>query len=268
MPRSAAPARTVEGDDVEGDDVDGDGSQTPRSAARPDPTTIRSKAHLGRELTALREAARWSLRDLGRACEVPFGTLGGWLRGANLPQPGQIDAFDEVLSLCGIRSPAERNLWIATVARLRREGVPGERDGAGPGHGEGHVPTTSRSSAIREGSYAGTRIRGGGGGGPKPPPPPVDGNPGPHASERRGGAGGRGVAAPAPARPVGAGFASPPGVWAPPRPPPPPPPPGPPRPPPHGSAWPRRARRTRPSARSGCCATAAARPPSRDGVPV
>lgn len=139
--------------------MDGDGSQTPRSAARPDPTTIRSKAHLGRELTALREAARWSLRDLGRACEVPFGTLGGWLRGANLPQPGQIDAFDEVLSLCGIRSPAERNLWIATVARLRREGVPGERDGARPGHGEGRVPTTSRSSAIREGSYAGTRIR-------------------------------------------------------------------------------------------------------------
>lgn len=98
--------------------------------AKPDPGAVATRNDLARELTELRQAARWSLRDLGKAAGVPFGTLGGWFRGASLPQPAQIDAFEQVLALCGVEDRADRELWLSALARVRR--LPARRTLDGP----------------------------------------------------------------------------------------------------------------------------------------
>ncbi len=95
---------------------------------------VASREDLARELTALRQGARLSLRDLGKAAGVPFGTLGGWFRGANLPQPAQVDAFENVLGLCGVPEE-ERREWLAALAKVRATTPRRVLDGPSPYRG-------------------------------------------------------------------------------------------------------------------------------------
>ncbi|CRK58198.1 High-affnity carbon uptake protein Hat/HatR [Alloactinosynnema sp. L-07] len=108
---------------------------SPHLSAKPDPTEVSTRDDLARELTTLRHLARRSLRDLGKAANVPFGTLGGWFRGASLPQPAQVDAFESVLAECGVLDAAERELWLSALTRVRRLPVRRALDGATPYRG-------------------------------------------------------------------------------------------------------------------------------------
>ncbi|WP_214327014.1 nSTAND1 domain-containing NTPase [Nonomuraea sediminis] len=93
-----------------------------------DPDRVVTREHLARELTLLRHQAGKTIRDLGKAVGVPFGTLGGWFRGANLPLAAQTAQFENVLIACGVRDPAARERWMRALLRVRR--LPGRRAGS------------------------------------------------------------------------------------------------------------------------------------------
>ncbi|MFI9559435.1 nSTAND1 domain-containing NTPase [Nonomuraea endophytica] len=91
----------------------------------PDPDRVATREDLARELTLLRNTARKTIRELGKAVDVPYGTLGGWFRGANVPLASQADQYEKVLLTCGVTDPEQRERWVRALLRVRR--VPGRR---------------------------------------------------------------------------------------------------------------------------------------------
>ncbi|MBO3750065.1 hypothetical protein J5X84_28625 [Streptosporangiaceae bacterium NEAU-GS5] len=100
-----------------------------QNAHLPDPERIVSREDLARELSLLRAQSRKSIRELGKSVGVPFGTLGGWFRGAYLPMASQADLFEKVLAQCGVTDPAARDAWVQAMLRVRR--LPGRRAAGG-----------------------------------------------------------------------------------------------------------------------------------------
>ncbi|MBA2890074.1 hypothetical protein [Nonomuraea soli] len=101
-----------------------------RDVARSDPDRVATREDLGRELTLLRTTARKTIRELGAAAAMPYGTLGGWFRGANVPLASQVHQFEKVLTVCGVTHPAERERWVRALVRVRRS--PGRRPADDP----------------------------------------------------------------------------------------------------------------------------------------
>ncbi|GAB3657228.1 hypothetical protein GCM10027589_17170 [Actinocorallia lasiicapitis] len=96
-----------------------------QDVARPDPERVATREDLARELTLLRNAAGKTIRELGTVLGIPYGTLGGWFRGANMPLASQTGQYEKVLATCGITDPRERGLWMQALLRVRR--APGRR---------------------------------------------------------------------------------------------------------------------------------------------
>ncbi|WP_155357096.1 hypothetical protein [Acrocarpospora macrocephala] len=92
---------------------------------RPDPDRVVTREDLARELTLLRNSARKTIRELGKAVGVPYGTLGGWFRGANLPLASQASQFEKVLVTCGVTDAEGLDRWVQALLRVRR--LPGRR---------------------------------------------------------------------------------------------------------------------------------------------
>ncbi|HVM28584.1 MAG TPA: helix-turn-helix domain-containing protein [Mycobacteriales bacterium] len=86
---------------------------------------MRTKEDFARELTALRERAGLSLRDLARRSDAPLATVGGYLSGKHLPQASSRQVLERVLAACGVTAEADVLAWLDAAARARR--APGAR---------------------------------------------------------------------------------------------------------------------------------------------
>ncbi|HEX6352915.1 helix-turn-helix domain-containing protein [Actinophytocola sp.] len=91
---------------------DGDGA--------PRPATVGTKKDFGLALTAVRESAGLTVRDLARRVDVPLGTISGWCTGRHLPTLSQKDMFLRLLATCGVTEEKPVEEWLDCWLRLRR----------------------------------------------------------------------------------------------------------------------------------------------------
>ncbi len=77
---------------------------------------LSTRAEFARTLTAARQRARLSVRDVARIANVPAGTTGGYFSGRHLPNLSFLDPFLAVLDALGI---ADHDPWVAALERLR-----------------------------------------------------------------------------------------------------------------------------------------------------
>jgi WD40 repeat protein len=101
----------------------------------PDPELINSREELATALTALRQAADLSVREVVAASGVPHGTVSGWMSGQHAPVGAYRDRFDAVLVACGVRDPLERALWWEAAGRARQTRSTRGADGRPPYQG-------------------------------------------------------------------------------------------------------------------------------------
>ena len=96
----------------------------PLPATRLDPTCITSREDLAAALTALRERAGLTVRDVARRSDVPVATVGGYFSGRHVPPVSATEQVVALLAVCGV-PPEEHEAWLDAVARARR--APGWR---------------------------------------------------------------------------------------------------------------------------------------------
>lgn len=85
-----------------------------------DPARFHSTADFGAALTALKQRAGVSLRQLSSASGLGFSTINGYCRGRHLPQSGVGEQFRSLLEALGITADGEQEAWLVAAARLRR----------------------------------------------------------------------------------------------------------------------------------------------------
>ncbi|QHN32095.1 hypothetical protein GII32_18440 [Gordonia amarae] len=91
-------------------------------AARPrSPEDIRTREDLGAALTACREAAGLSVRDVAERADALLGTVAGWFAGQHAPTKASREPFDRVLGVCGV-APGDVAAWWAAIDGLSRRG--------------------------------------------------------------------------------------------------------------------------------------------------
>jgi WD40 repeat protein/transcriptional regulator with XRE-family HTH domain len=93
----------------------------------PDPAWIATRQEFARDLTAVREHAGLTVRDLARAVDVPASTLGGYFGGRHLPP---VRLLVRILNACGVTEQAAIDQWLRAVNRVRR--APGKRPANAP----------------------------------------------------------------------------------------------------------------------------------------
>ena len=91
---------------------------------------VETRSDFGRELTALRERASLTIRDVAKAVGVPDSTIGGYFSGRHLPPLRPPDQLQKILRACGVTDPVVIEEWVATLHRLRR--LPGRRPADAP----------------------------------------------------------------------------------------------------------------------------------------
>ncbi|HWG95113.1 MAG TPA: helix-turn-helix domain-containing protein [Mycobacteriales bacterium] len=101
----------------------------------PDPAAIGDKDAFAAALTALRENAGLSVRDLARRSDVPLATVGGYLSGKHLPQASSRDVLARVLTALGVEDDAQVQAWLDAAARARRAHAPRVDDAQAPYRG-------------------------------------------------------------------------------------------------------------------------------------
>ena len=103
---------------------------TALSDGGPDPEKINSREEFAAALTVVRERAGLTVRDVARAVQVPFSTLGGYFGGRHLPPVSQTLLLTELLRACGVTEQRTIDAWNDALARLRRQ--PGPRPATAP----------------------------------------------------------------------------------------------------------------------------------------
>ncbi|WP_053384104.1 nSTAND1 domain-containing NTPase [Leucobacter celer] len=93
---------------------------------------ISSRQDLARGLTALREEARKTIRELSLETGVPSATIGGYCSGRHLPALTHLDPFLSVLGALGVQRTGP---WVEAVKRVRWAGHPRSVDEAAPYRG-------------------------------------------------------------------------------------------------------------------------------------
>ena len=88
----------------------------PRSAE-----DIRTREDLGAALTARREAAGLSVREVAERADALLGTVAGWFAGQHAPTKASREPFDRVLAVCGV-APGEVAGWWTAIEGLSRRG--------------------------------------------------------------------------------------------------------------------------------------------------
>lgn len=102
-------------------------SETPR---RPDPDVVATRDDLAAALTALREAAALTVRDVARRAAVPVATVGGYFSGRHVPPLSATAQVTAVLAVLGVTTEDEVSRWLEAIARVRRS--PGRRPATSP----------------------------------------------------------------------------------------------------------------------------------------
>jgi WD40 repeat protein/transcriptional regulator with XRE-family HTH domain len=111
------------------------GTDARSGPALPDPELINSREELATALTALRQAANLSIREVVAASGVPHGTVSGWMSGQHAPVGAYRDRFDAVLAACGVSDPLDRALWWEAAGRARQTRSTRGADGRPPYQG-------------------------------------------------------------------------------------------------------------------------------------
>ncbi len=91
---------------------------------------VDTREDLAEALTALRETAGLTVRDLSRVSGVPLATVGGYLSGRHVPPVSASAQVRAILTACGVPSAQEHTAWLETIARVRRR--PARRDAVAP----------------------------------------------------------------------------------------------------------------------------------------
>ncbi|MDH2424959.1 helix-turn-helix domain-containing protein [Sphaerisporangium sp. TRM90804] len=107
-------------------------SDSPTAASgAPDPGRVTGRQDFARELTALREQAGLTVRQVAArvGARGPHSTIGDWFAGRGLPSTSSRDLLVRVLEVCGVTDPGHVERWLAAWRRVRR--APGRRP-AGP----------------------------------------------------------------------------------------------------------------------------------------
>ena len=95
-----------------------------------DPNSIESRREFAKELTAVRERAGLSIRDVAGKIGVPYSTLGDYFGGSHLPPARLAHVLVDILSACGVTDDLQIDAWSQALKRLRR--APGRRAKAAP----------------------------------------------------------------------------------------------------------------------------------------
>ena len=109
----------------------------PSGLREPDPGPISTADDFHAALTALRERAGLTIRqiasELQRSAAEPVlgGTLSDWFSGRHLPGLKMYPLLADVLTLLGVRDAAERARWKAALERARSASGPPVRQGSG-----------------------------------------------------------------------------------------------------------------------------------------
>jgi WD40 repeat protein len=96
-----------------------------------EPRNITTRQEFARELTAVRERAGLTVRDVAAAVDVPFQTVGDYFGGKHLP-PRTSDVLVRILNTCGVRDPEVVGAWSEALQRVRRPPGPRARASATP----------------------------------------------------------------------------------------------------------------------------------------
>ena len=94
------------------------------------PERITTREELAAALTALREHAGLSVRDVARAAGVPVATVGGYFSGRHVPPASAAEQLRCILTACGVTERDRALAWLEAVRRVRR--VPGRRAADAP----------------------------------------------------------------------------------------------------------------------------------------
>jgi hypothetical protein len=103
-----------------------------------EPGSIATRQEFATALTAVREAAGLTVREVARAADIHPSTAGGYFSGRHLPPLRPSGGLRAVLIACGVTDPSELDAWQATLARIRRG--PGPRPGGLPAPYPGLAP--------------------------------------------------------------------------------------------------------------------------------
>ena len=95
-----------------------------------DVEAIATRQEFAEALTAVRERAGLTVREVARTAGVSASTVGGYFSGRHLPPLRPDGGVRAVLRACGVVDPAELDTWQRTLARIRR--APGPRPGGLP----------------------------------------------------------------------------------------------------------------------------------------
>lgn len=85
-----------------------------------DPATITSRQEFARALTALRETAGLTVREVARTTGIRASTAGGYFSGRHLPPISSTAVLPELLAACGVTDAAELDAWQEAFLRVRR----------------------------------------------------------------------------------------------------------------------------------------------------
>jgi WD40 repeat protein/transcriptional regulator with XRE-family HTH domain len=95
-----------------------------KSAGDVNPVDITDRIEFAAAMTAVRESASLTVRDLAKAAGVPTATASGYLSGRHLPNPNQPEALLAMLAACGVPERVQA-AWLATLRRIWQ--APGRR---------------------------------------------------------------------------------------------------------------------------------------------
>lgn len=87
--------------------------------AQVDPDAVATRTELGEQLSRLRQASGFTVRELAGRLDIPRATLGGYFAGRHLPSASQLMTFTALLAECGVRDPDEQRRWILALTRAR-----------------------------------------------------------------------------------------------------------------------------------------------------
>lgn len=95
-------------------------TEIPGFADEVDPSEIMNRAGFAAALTALRERAGLTVRDVAKLTGVPHTTLGDYFSGKTLPTLKSADVLSRVLEACAVTDESSRRAWAAALIRVRR----------------------------------------------------------------------------------------------------------------------------------------------------
>jgi archaellum biogenesis ATPase FlaH len=85
----------------------------------PDPDLFEDRSHFGAALTAVRERAGLSVRDVAKALRIPPATAGDYCSGRTLPPARMAPVLTDFLRLCEVDDSAVVEAWQRALLRLR-----------------------------------------------------------------------------------------------------------------------------------------------------